>query len=80
MPIFETHAHYDSEQYDDDRDELLTSLPSRGVEGVVNMGARMDGCHASIELARTYPHVYARLEFIQMKWECSTKKHLLQDN
>lgn len=57
--IFETHAHYDAEQFDEDRDELLKSLPSRGVEVVVNIGASLDGCKASIELAEKYPHVYA---------------------
>ncbi len=57
--IFETHAHYDAEQFDEDRDELLENLPSLGVEVVVNIGASLDGCKASIELAEKYPHVYA---------------------
>ena len=25
--IFDTHAHYDDEQFDGDRDELLKSMP-----------------------------------------------------
>ncbi len=57
--IFETHAHYDAEQFDQDRDELLASLPSRGVEVVVNIGASLDGCRQSVALAKKYPHVYA---------------------
>ncbi len=57
--IFETHAHYDAEQFDLDRDSLLESLPSQGIETVVNIGASLEGCTASIELAKRYDHVYA---------------------
>lgn len=57
--IFETHAHYDDQQFDEDRDTFLTNLPSRGVETVVNMGASLAGCKASIELAEKYPNIYA---------------------
>ncbi len=57
--IFETHAHYDAEQFEEDRDELVSSLPSRGVETVVNIGASLAGCQASIDMAEKYEHVYA---------------------
>ena len=29
--IFDTHAHYDDEKFDEDRDELLRSLPEHGI-------------------------------------------------
>ena len=29
--IFETHAHYDDERFEEDRDALITSMPGRGV-------------------------------------------------
>ncbi len=59
--IFETHAHYDAEQFDQDRESLLESLPSQGIETVVNIGASLEGCKASIELAKRFPHVYAAI-------------------
>lgn len=59
--IFETHAHYDAEQFDDDRDQIIASLPTLGVEAVVNIGASLEGCKASLELAEKYPHVYAAI-------------------
>ena len=31
--IFETHAHYDDERFEEDRDALITSMPGRGVGG-----------------------------------------------
>ena len=35
--IFDSHAHYDDEQFDGDRDELIASLPSKGVCAVINL-------------------------------------------
>ena len=34
MKIFDTHAHYDDEAFDKDRDELLTSLFSGDIGAV----------------------------------------------
>ena len=34
--IFDAHAHYDDDWFSDDREELLLSLPSKGVCGIVN--------------------------------------------
>ncbi len=57
--IFDTHAHYDSEQFDMDREELLKSLPEQNVGTVINVGATLEGCRASLELAEKYPYIYA---------------------
>ena len=37
--IFDTHAHYDDEQFDGDRDELLKSMPDLGVGTIVDVSA-----------------------------------------
>ena len=39
MKIFDTHAHYDDNAFDSDRDEVLRSLDENGIEAVVNVGA-----------------------------------------
>ena len=57
--IFDSHAHYDDEQFDDDREELLGSMTSLGVGTIVNVGASLRGCERAMELARRYPFVYA---------------------
>ena len=57
--IFDTHAHYDSEQFDEDREALLSGLPAEGVGTVINVGAALDGCRASLEFAEKYPFMYA---------------------
>ena len=59
--IFDTHAHYDSEAFDSDRDELLSSLEANGINYVVNVGASLEGAYASAKLAGRYPGVYAAI-------------------
>lgn len=59
--IFDTHAHYDDEAFDEDRDQLINSLPENGVVKVVNVGASLKMSEASLELSKKYPHVYAAI-------------------
>lgn len=59
--IFDTHAHYTSHQFDEDRDALLTALPARGVVGVVECATDYDTSRACLALAEQYPYVYAAL-------------------
>ena len=57
--IFETHAHYDDEQFDSGREALLASLPDCGIKRVVNIGASIASTRNSIELAEKYDYIYA---------------------
>ncbi len=57
--IFETHAHYDDEKFDSDRDEVLSGLISQNVGIVINVGANMRGSRESLNLAHKWDFVYA---------------------
>ena len=59
MPIFDTHAHYDSNGFKSDRDEVLSALPEANVALVVNPGCDLPSSRVAIELAERYDHVYA---------------------
>lgn len=59
MGIFESHAHYDDEAFNEDRRELLKELPEKGIEYVVNVGASMESTKSSIALADEYDYIYA---------------------
>lgn len=59
--IFDTHAHYDDEAFDEDRDEIIRSLPSNGVGKVVDIGASVESCKKAMQLAKDYEHVYCAL-------------------
>ena len=51
MPIFDTHAHYDSGGFNADRDEVLSALPAAGVELVVDPGCDVPSSWAAVVLA-----------------------------
>jgi len=57
--IFDTHTHYDDEQFEEDREEILLSMKENGVGAIANMGASMRGAKDSVALAKKYPFVYA---------------------
>lgn len=57
--IFDSHVHLDDEQFDNDREELISALPSLGVTKAVNVGADMNSSAASVALADKYDFIYA---------------------
>ena len=59
MPIFDTHAHYDSGGFNADRDAVLSALSAAGVGLVVNPGCDVRSSRNAVALAEQYPHVYA---------------------
>ena len=56
---FESHAHYDDRRFREDREELLTHLPSCGIDYVVNIGCDVKSSKQSIRLAEKYDYIYA---------------------
>ena len=56
--IFETHAHYDDEAFDSDREELLSSLPGKGIGTVINVCADVKSLDRTAELTEKYPFLY----------------------
>ena len=59
--IFDTHAHYDDEAFDEDRESLIGSLREKGIGNVCNIGASMESCRTTLALAEKYPFFYGAL-------------------
>lgn len=57
--IFESHAHYDAHQFDEDREILLNSMPENGVGTIVNICADWDSVTEVVDMAKEYPFMYA---------------------
>lgn len=57
--IFETHAHYDDEAFQEDRKELLARMKASGIGRIVNIGASIETTKAALELAKQYDFIYA---------------------
>ena len=59
MNIFDTHAHYDDESYNEDRDEILAAMPQNNVKYIINQGVNISTSKIAVSLAEKYPHIYA---------------------
>ena len=56
--IFETHAHYDDDAFEDDREEVLKHVIDSGVAYIMNVGSNMESTEETLEYTRKYPFVY----------------------
>ena len=57
--IFDTHAHYDDERFDEDREQLLMGLKDKGVRYVLNACADLDSLNSTLQLIDKYEFIYA---------------------
>ncbi|NCE63952.1 TatD family deoxyribonuclease [Pseudoflavonifractor sp. 524-17] len=60
---FDTHAHYDSEHFGADRDQVLSGLEAKGVELVLNPGCDLESSRFAVDLADRWPFLYAAVGF-----------------
>ena len=56
--IFETHAHYDDEKFDEDRAELLSSMQENGIGRIINVSANLESLENTRKLMEAYPFIY----------------------
>lgn len=59
LKIFDSHAHYDDEAFNEDRDNTIESILNKNVIGVLNCGSSLEGAEKSVELAQKYKGFYA---------------------
>ena len=59
--IFDTHAHYDDADFDEDREDLLARLPKEGIAKVVDVGASLASCEKVVELMERYDYIYGAI-------------------
>lgn len=85
--IFETHAHYDDDAFEQDREELISSLPKNGIETVINISSSLESIKKTIALTEAYSFIYGAIgvhpsetgelteeSFAWLKEQCRHKK------
>ncbi len=58
MPLFDTHAHLDDKQFDQDLDKTITSFIGNNVNRVVCVATGIESSKKGYELSLKYPGVY----------------------
>ena len=56
--IFDTHAHYDDEVFDSDREELLRTMVPGGVGRILDMAATPESLEKVVEIAESHYFIY----------------------
>lgn len=56
--IFDSHAHYDDEAFDGDRDEVIKKIKDAGVCAVMNCGSDISSSEFTVKLTKEYDFIY----------------------
>ena len=59
MEFFDSHAHYNDEKFDEDRNELIKSIYEENITKIVNAGYSLESSKKAIEIANSYDYIYA---------------------
>lgn len=58
MELFDSHAHYDDEKFNEDRDEIIEKIYSSGVTKFMCAGYNLESSLNGIKLADKYDYIY----------------------
>lgn len=61
--IFETHSHYDAEQFDGIREQLIESLFERNIAGIIHAATDIKSGEFGIKTAKKYERFYTSVGF-----------------
>ena len=57
--IFDSHAHYNDSKFDEDRDQLLSSMQENNVGYIMNAADSMESIEKILDLCNKFPFMYA---------------------
>ncbi len=59
MELFDSHAHYNDEKFNEDRDSLIKAIYNEGVTKIITAGYSLESSKRAIEIANIYDFMYA---------------------
>ncbi len=58
MELFDSHAHYNDEKFNEDRDEIIKAIFDEGITKFVSAGYSLESSKKGIEIANKYDYIY----------------------
>ena len=58
MELFDSHAHYNDEKFNDDREEIINQIYKSGVTKIINAGYSLESSKYALEIAKEYEWMY----------------------
>ena len=59
MELFDSHAHYNDEKFEEDRENVIKEIYNSGVTKIINAGYSLESSKKAIEIAKNYEFMYA---------------------
>jgi len=59
MQLFDSHAHYNDEKFDEDRDELLKNMCKENIKNIICAGYSVESSKFALKIANEYEFIYA---------------------
>ena len=59
MELFDSHAHYNDEKFEEDREEILKEIYRSGVTKLVNAGYSLESSKSTIQIANSHDFIYS---------------------
>ena len=58
MELFDSHAHYNDEKFDEDRENLINEIYKFGVTNIINAGYSLESSKKALEIAEKYEFMH----------------------
>lgn len=59
MQLFDSHAHYNDEKFESDREQVINQALENGVKKIICAGYSIESSRKAIQIANNYEHIYA---------------------
>lgn len=59
MILFDSHAHYNDEKFDEDRKEIIKKVYENGIKKLICAGYNVRSSKKAVEIANNYNYIYA---------------------
>lgn len=78
MVFFDSHAHYNDEKFDKDREEIINNIYDQGIKNIINVGYNISSSKKSIKIAKKYKFIYSTCGISPNDLEKHKQKNLLK--
>jgi TatD DNase family protein len=59
IKYFDSHAHYNDEKFNEDRDNIINELYNKGITNIINAGYNLNSTKEAIQISDKYQFIYA---------------------
>lgn len=78
MEFFDSHAHYNDEKFEEDRNELIKNMYGQGITKIINAGYSLESSKKALQIADNYDFMYTTVGISPNDIEDFKKEDLIE--